>query len=50
MVDVTRDGPTPSGPEVEENGIYWGVFLLVLIVLLISAVVALFHSLAATFG
>jgi len=54
MSDVNDASEMKSGnggpSDVEENGYWFGVFLVVLIVLFGTAFAALVHSLSATFG
>lgn len=48
MVDETQ--ASGGAPEVEDNGPWWAVFLVIWIFLFASATAFLVHSLAVTFG
>jgi len=54
MSDVNEMSDVKHGnagePHVEDNGYWFTVFMVILIVLLATAFAALVHSLSATFG
>ena len=49
MVDETQGSTSDAEPVVEDNGPWWGVFLITWIFLFASAVAFLVHSLSVTF-